>query len=186
MLPRPYERRCLQKCALFSSTTIHSTQNNANREISGVRSFKIDLYLLSVFLKIQRSKLILLTWRWPSWKNSVIFTNGVVVFLIDIFVIVVLVIIIIVNLGVFVVFFVNTICNCNCKLLWFLLLSKFYALETFGFTSLMLALLLAPSYFHLWKIFAFYLLFLRFIGVIKKRISLAHEANRVENVNRCM
>ena len=60
MLLRPYERRCLQKCALFSSTTIHSTQNNANCEISGVRSFKIDLYLLSVFLKIQRSKLILL------------------------------------------------------------------------------------------------------------------------------
>ena len=142
---------------------------------------------MSAFWKSGQNSYFSVTWRWHSWKNSVIYTNGVVVFLIDIFVIVVSVIIIIVNLGVFVVFFVNTICNCNCKLLWFLLLSKFYALETFGFTSLMLARLLAPAYFHLWKIFAFYLLYSRFISIIwKKRRTLAHEANRVENVNRYM
>ena len=95
-------------------------------------------------------------------KNNVIFTNGVV-FLIDIFVIIAAAVVIIVNLGVFVVVFV-IICNCNrdCNLLLFLLSSKFDALETVGFTSLVSAsvgsitLSVMENICVLFALFAFY------------------------------
>ena len=71
-----------------------------------------------------------------------------------------------------------------CNLLQFLPLGEFVALEMFGYTSSVIAHLLASLPFHSWKIFAFYLLYLRFIAVFfkkeKKRKNLECEANWVE------
>ena len=70
-------------------------------------------------------------------KNSAILINGVVVFLINVFVSIVVVVVDVVILVVFVAIIVrNYNCNCNrnCNLLSFFLLSEFDAIEPFGFT----------------------------------------------------
>ena len=112
------------------------------------------------------------------------FNYGLVVFLIDVLVIVVLVVIIlVVSVVVHVVITVGNL-NRNSNLLQCLLLEEFVALEIFGYTSSVIAHLLASLPFHSWKIFASYSLYTRFIAVIfkkeKKRKNLECEANWVE------
>ena len=113
-----------------------------------------------------------MTLQWPSWKNSVILINEVVVFLINVFVSIVVVVVNVVILDVFVAIIVcNYNCNCNhnCNLLSFFLLSEFDAIEPFGFTLSGMRLLLVSSHFHFWKESAFSSLYWRFIRIRKKK-----------------